>query len=54
MPIYEYRCRDCRQVFDRAESLVEHGHKHPACPHCNGRHVEQVFTTFFAKTARKS
>ena len=54
MPTYEYRCRDCRRVFDRVEPLAEHGRAHPTCPKCKSSHVEQVMTTFFAKTAHKS
>ena len=54
MPTYEYRCRDCHHVFDRREPLAEHGEKPPACPKCRSRHVEQVFTPFFAKTAQKT
>ena len=54
MLIYEYRCRDCHHVFDRVEPLAEHGTKFPQCPKCHGRHVEQVFTPFFAKTSHKT
>jgi putative FmdB family regulatory protein len=54
MPTYEYRCSDCHHVFDRVESLAEHGGKTPACPKCKGRHVEQVLTPFFAKTSHKA
>ncbi len=54
MPIYAYRCAACGEVFDRAEPLGEHGRNLPACPSCKSRKVEQVFSPFFAKTARKS
>jgi putative FmdB family regulatory protein len=54
MPTYEYRCRDCHHGFDRVEPLAEHGEKSPTCPKCRSRHVEQVFTPFFAKTSHKS
>lgn len=54
MPTYEYRCSDCRHVFDRIESLAEHGVKKPACPKCHSRNVEQVLTAFFAKTSHKA
>ncbi len=54
MPIYEYRCRDCGAVFDRTEPLAQHGHGDLVCPQCKKRHVDQVFTPFFAKTGRKS
>lgn len=54
MPTYEYRCSDCQHVFDRIEPLAEHGEKKPACPKCRSRHVEQVLTSFFAKTSHKA
>ncbi len=54
MPTYEYRCRDCHNVFDRTEPLAEHGHRRPECPKCKSKKVEQVFTPFFAKTSHKS
>ena len=54
MPTYEYRCRSCHHVFDRIEPLAEHGDKLPHCPKCDGRHVEQVMTPFFAKTSHKA
>jgi len=54
MPIYEYRCRDCHEVFDRTEPLAEHGGKSPNCPKCKSKNVEQVLTPFFAKTSHKS
>jgi putative FmdB family regulatory protein len=53
VPTYEYRCRDCANVFDRIESLSEHGARVPKCPKCNSRNVEQVLTSFFAKTSHK-
>lgn len=55
MPTYEYRCRECKNVFDRVEPLADHGHgRPPQCPQCKSRQVEQVLTPFFAKTARKA
>jgi putative FmdB family regulatory protein len=54
MPTYEYRCLECHNVFDRAEPLAEHGQKRPECPKCKSKKVEQVFTSFFAKTSHKS
>jgi len=54
VPTYEYRCRDCANVFDRIESLSEHGARAPKCPKCNSKNVEQVLTSFFAKTSHKS
>jgi putative FmdB family regulatory protein len=54
MPTYEYRCRDCHNVFDRTEPLAEHGRSRPECPKCKSKKVEQVLTSFFAKTSHKS
>jgi putative FmdB family regulatory protein len=54
MPTYEYRCRDCQNVFARVEPLAEHGRKVPACPECKSRNVQQVVTPFFAKTSHKA
>jgi putative FmdB family regulatory protein len=54
MPTYEYRCRDCHHVFDRVEPLAEHGGKHPGCPKCKSKNVEQLLTPFFAKTSHKT
>jgi putative FmdB family regulatory protein len=54
MPVYEYRCLDCHEIFERTEPMSEHASIHPACPRCEGTNVEQVFSQFFAKTDRKS
>jgi putative FmdB family regulatory protein len=39
MPIYEYRCRDCRRrvsIFFRSFSDIK---KDPVCPRCGGTHL---------------
>ncbi len=54
MPIYEYRCTKCRKRFSYEQSISEHGKRRPACPKCKSRAVESMFSTFFAKTGRKS
>lgn len=54
MPIYQYRCANCGQVFERAEPLKEHGQSIPQCPKCDSRQVENQLAAFFAKTSRKS
>ncbi|HUZ76674.1 MAG TPA: zinc ribbon domain-containing protein [Chloroflexota bacterium] len=41
MPVYEYRCADCRQratIFFRSFSEVTA----PSCPHCNSTHLEKL------------
>jgi putative FmdB family regulatory protein len=43
MPIYEYRCGDCRKnvsVFFRSFSIVNHADAR--CPHCNGQQLTRL------------
>jgi len=54
MPIYEFRCTKCRNRFSHSMSITGHARRVPACPKCGSRAVEPVFSTFFAKTIRKS
>lgn len=48
MPIYEYRCNDCEQVFE--EWLKTFDETEHACPVCGG-HAERIMsnTTFVLK-----
>lgn len=44
MPIYEYRCADCRNrqsIFFRSFAAVEAS---PACPSCGGRHLSRLIS----------
>jgi putative FmdB family regulatory protein len=54
MPIYEYRCLNCRKTFSITETIGQHGRSRPKCPACGSRKVEQVYSAFFAQTAKKS
>lgn len=54
MPIYEYRCLECQQTFEREATMSEREASRPSCPQCGSERVEQVLSSFFARTARKS
>lgn len=54
MPIYEYRCRKCGEVFDLTEHVADHEKSHPQCPKCKSDEVEPVLTAFYPKTSKKS
>ena len=54
MAIYEYRCLSCEHTFQQLESVTDHGRRKVACPKCKSSKVERVFTSFYAKTIRKS
>jgi putative FmdB family regulatory protein len=44
MPIYEYRCHDCRRrvsVFFRSFSDVD---DEPVCPRCGGKHLSRLIS----------
>ena len=48
MPIYEYRCRECGEKF---EKLVRFGTSTSEikCPECGGRRVEKLISAFRTK-----
>ena len=43
MPLYEYRCRDCRTLF---EQYVRSFSETVACPRCRSGEVEKQLSTF--------
>jgi len=55
MPAYEYICKDCKKDFTVFLSMKEfEARPKIACPLCNGDNVEKKFTSFYAKTSKKS
>ena len=51
MPIFEYRCGECRKKFERIV-LSASAREVPACPHCGGAKAEKLVSRF--ATASKS
>lgn len=45
MPIYEYRCRDCSNVFARLQKVGADA-KAIACPACGSTDVEREVSVF--------
>ncbi len=48
MPIFEYRCSECREIFEhlrlsRTDTAVE-------CPHCGAKRAEQLFSVFATRS----
>ncbi|UCF30933.1 MAG: zinc ribbon domain-containing protein [bacterium] len=42
MPLYEFECRKCGEVFDRIISLSEREKGEVSCPKCESPDVKQV------------
>ncbi|GAB4337509.1 MAG: hypothetical protein Kow0037_20370 [Calditrichia bacterium] len=44
MPLYEYRCRDCEEKFDK---LVPYAQSHQQeCPKCGSQNTEKLISSF--------
>ena len=54
MPMYDYKCLDCGQESLVALTLKEHEKGAATCPHCGSKRLEQLITSFIARTASKS
>jgi len=54
MPTYEYLCKECQVIFTVVLSMAEHDRIQVECPHCHSKDVIQQYSTFFAKTSKKS
>ncbi|MDL2315766.1 zinc ribbon domain-containing protein [Desulfovibrio sp. OttesenSCG-928-A18] len=48
MPIYEYRCEDCQQVFEEWCRRVEDAKVQHPCPICKGQAKRLISNTSFA------
>jgi putative FmdB family regulatory protein len=48
MPIFEYRCRACREEF---EKLVRSSSQEVACPRCGSGRVEKKLSAFGCRTS---
>jgi putative FmdB family regulatory protein len=41
MPVYEFRCQDCRKPVRLFMSFTEYDTAEPQCPHCQGRNLKR-------------
>jgi putative FmdB family regulatory protein len=53
MPIYEYRCSKCGQVFEKMVRFSEADHN-PICPNCESQNTERKISTIAAVGASSS
>jgi len=45
MPLYEYRCKKCGEVFDKIRRISE-ADIEVTCPRCKSEETERQFSTF--------
>jgi len=48
MPIYEYKCRNCGNLFEKIVKLNES----PDCPDCDSSDLEKQFTVAAVSTSK--
>lgn len=48
MPIYEYRCSECGEKFEKLVRFSASTYE-VECPKCGGRRVEKLISTFSAR-----
>lgn len=48
MPVYEFKCNDCGQVFEVMGNYAEREKAH-TCPGCGSDKVKQAISLFSAK-----
>ncbi len=44
MPLYEYRCLDCKRRVSVFQSYSDYGKIQPACPECGGKRLERLIS----------
>lgn len=54
MPNYTFERKKCGEYFDVTQSIQDHDRHRDKCPKCGSKDVRQKFSTFFAKTSKKS
>jgi putative FmdB family regulatory protein len=54
MPVYDYRCQDCKKKFQLTMAVAEHDKSKITCPKCKSKKVEQQFGAFYVVTSKKS
>jgi putative FmdB family regulatory protein len=52
MPIIEYHCRKCGNVFENIE--IDARQDEPVCPNCGSRNVEKIFSLFSTGKGRSA
>lgn len=54
MPLYDYKCLKCGKECLLALTLKEHENGAATCPSCGSKELEQLITSFIARTSSKT
>lgn len=54
MPEYEFECKQCGNKFTITESYKQRERHQEKCPKCSSKKVEQLMSSVYAKTSKKS
>jgi putative FmdB family regulatory protein len=54
MPLYDYKCLKCGKECLLALTLKEHENGAATCPSCGSKELEQLISSFIARTSSKS
>ena len=54
MPVYDFKCEDCRKRFTLTLTLSQKSSARIKCPKCDSRKVEQQYSAVYTVTSKKS
>jgi len=54
MPVYDFKCEECKKRFSVTLSMADRDKDRIKCPKCGSRKVEQQYESVFAVTSKKS
>jgi len=54
MPVYEFKCNNCGEVFSITMSIREKEKAEITCPKCMSKDLRPVYSGFYAVTSKKS
>ncbi|MGE4358126.1 MAG: FmdB family zinc ribbon protein [Candidatus Omnitrophota bacterium] len=54
MPVYEFQCLKCKELFEVKCSVEEYNKLKPTCPKCKSAKVERKISLFYAQTESKT
>jgi putative FmdB family regulatory protein len=49
MPIYEYKCRECGEIFETFKALNDNDSE-VVCPRCGAKKPDRLISSFFRKS----